>query len=121
MTFSVSIDRSEYLKRLEPAIEETSNLVASGHVAFQNTITERTLSAFRQIQDKHGISKIAQSMLLEAAYRSEKVGANSADLTLIFAVALIKFLTNAMEQGKDLRLMRAEIDACLKIVTGKLC
>lgn len=120
MTFTVAIDRSEYLRRLVPAIEETSQLIASNHIAFQNTITERALTAFRQIQDTHGVSRIAQSMLLEAAYRSEKVGANSADLTLLFAISLVKELTKSIDSGKDIRLMRVEVDECLARLRERL-
>ena len=113
MNFTVMLDRSGYLKELIPALEQAQRLVDSHHVAFRHAgdslVTERMLTAFRYIQDQQGVSRITQGMLLEAAFRSEKVGANSADITIRLALQLVRELTKSINAGTNLNRLRAEL------------
>lgn len=124
MTFTKTLGRSEYIEHLVPAIEQVEQLISSGHVVFQSAeqslVTERVLTAFRHIQDDSGIGRIAQGMLLEAAYRSEKSGANSADLMMRFALRLVRELTKSVDGGADINRLRAELEGTLSRLRERL-
>lgn len=123
MTYTTTLDRSEYLTQLEPALDETQRLVESRQVVFRDTtslLTQRTLTAFRQAQHHHGIARIAQSILLEGAYRSEIASANSADLMLTFTLELVRQLTKSINAGGQLSELRAEMDESVERLRRKL-
>lgn len=114
MMNSFFIDYEAFKSELTLTIDRSKKLLDSKHIAFNKTITDRSLTAFRQIQDRSGISRLVSNMLLESAFKSERTSANSADLMLKFSIIIIKdFLKNdykTLNLEEDLSLIKDQLE-----------
>jgi len=103
MTHSKLVENKQYKESLLESAEMFKDISSSRNIAYSpGLITQRSFNGLKNIIAGAGVSRVVQGMLLEAAYRSEKVGANSADLCVLLATSLVELLEQKKVTIKDL-------------------